>query len=91
MQFGARFLVGPDAIVRTLKNPEEARHRAQAALAGLAYPMLFGHGTSPVPGSGLAFRRAAQGAVPGYGAPDQLQEQWNQQDPPVSGQPPQQE
>lgn len=62
-----------------------------ATLAGLAYPLLFGHGTDPVPGSGLAFRRPATGAVPGYGAPDRLQEQWNQQDPPVSGQAPQQE
>jgi aquaporin Z len=48
---------------------------AGAALAGITYPMLFGHGSDPVPGSGL---RAAPGAVPGYGAPDQLQQEWNQ-------------
>ena len=47
---------------------------AGAAIAGLTYPMLFGHGSDPVPGSGL--RRAA---VPGYGAPDQFQQEWNQQ------------
>jgi len=51
-------------------------------LAGLAYPALFAQGAERVPGSGLHFggRRAA--AVPGYGAPDQYQEQWNQ---PVAG------
>lgn len=50
------------------------------AAAGLLYPVLFGHGTEPVPGSGLSFtvpRPAA--AVPGYGAPDQFQQEWNQQ------------
>ena len=51
-------------------------------LAGLAYPALFAQDAERVPGSGLHFgdRRAA--AVPGYGAPDQYQEQWNQ---PVAG------
>ena len=48
-----------------------------AAIAGITYPMLFGHGSDPVPGSGL--RRAAAPAVPGYGAPDQFQQEWNQQ------------
>jgi aquaporin Z len=48
---------------------------AGAAIAGITYPMLFGHGSEPVPGSGLRF-----GAVPGYGAPDQLQQEWNQGD-----------
>ena len=50
-----------------------------AALAGFAYPALFGHGTDPVPGSGLNFGGPKQAAVPGYGAPDQYQQQWNQQ------------
>ncbi len=50
------------------------------ALAGLAYPALFGHGTDPVPGSGLKFGGPKQ-AVPGYGTPDQYQQQWNQQVP----------
>jgi aquaporin Z len=62
------------------------------ALAGLIYPLVFGHGSSPVEGSGLTFRRAARAAVPGYGAPDQYQQQWNQEDPqaqwPAGQQPP---
>jgi aquaporin Z len=49
---------------------------AGAAIAGITYPMLFGHGSDPVPGSGL--RRPAA-AVPGYGAPDQFQQEWNQE------------
>jgi len=51
-----------------------------AAIAGLTYPMIFGHGTDPVAGSGLTFaRHAPAAAVPGYGAPDQYQQEWNQQ------------
>jgi aquaporin Z len=49
---------------------------AGAAIAGITYPMLFG-GAEPVPGSGLR-RAAASAAVPGYGAPDQFQQEWNQ-------------
>lgn len=49
-----------------------------AGLAGLAYPAIFGHASEPVAGSGLKFGGAAAGAVPGYGAPDQFQQQWNQ-------------
>jgi aquaporin Z len=50
------------------------------ALAGVLYPMVFGHHSDPVAGSGLRFgRRTAPGAVPGYGAPDAYQQQWNQQ------------
>ena len=59
-------------------------------LAGLLYPLLFGRHSEPVAGSGLRFgRRAAPGAVPGYGAPDAYQQQWNQQygAPPYGGQP----
>lgn len=48
---------------------------AGAAIAGITYPMLFGHGSDPVPGSGL---RRAPAAAPGYGAPDQFQQEWNQ-------------
>ncbi len=52
-----------------------------AALAGLLYPALFGRHSEPVAGSGLRFgRRTPAGAVPGYGAPDSYQQQWNQQD-----------
>ena len=57
---------------------------AGAAIAGITYPMLFGHGSDPVPGSGL--RRAAA-AVPGYGAPDQFQQEWNQQGTGVAADP----
>jgi aquaporin Z len=49
------------------------------ALGGFLYPLLFGHGTDPVPGSGLTFARPSPAAVPGYGAPDQFQQEWNQQ------------
>jgi aquaporin Z len=52
------------------------------ALGGILYAAVFGHATEPVPGSGLHFgaRPAAAGAVPGYGAPDAFQQQWNQED-----------
>src|SRR4051794_2081314 len=49
------------------------------ALGGLLYPLLFGHGMEPVPGSGFNLTRPAPAAVPGYGAPDQFQQEWNQQ------------
>jgi aquaporin Z len=52
---------------------------AGGAIAGITYPLVFGHGTEPVPGSGLSFARSAPAAVPGYGAPDQFQQEWNQQ------------
>lgn len=45
------------------------------ALAGLAYPALFGRDSEPVPGSGLNFASKPAAA---YGAPDQYQQQWNQ-------------
>ena len=49
-------------------------------VAGLLYPLLFGRHGEPVAGSGLRFgRRTPPGAVPGYGAPDAYQQQWNQQ------------
>ena len=53
------------------------------AAAGVLYPLVFGRANDPVPGSGLSFARPAPAAVPGYGAPDQYQQQWNQQDPAV--------
>ena len=61
------------------------------ALGGLTYPALFGRGAEPVAGSGFRFaRRTPPGAVPGYGAPDAYQQQWNQQQyaatPPQAGQ-----
>ena len=54
-------------------------------ISGIVYPLLFGHAEEPVAGSGLRFGTPAAGAVPGYGAPDQLQQQWQQE-----GTPPQQ-
>ncbi|WP_242665403.1 MULTISPECIES: MIP/aquaporin family protein [unclassified Nocardioides] len=49
------------------------------AVAGLAYPLLFGRVGDPVPGSGISFSRPRTAAqVPGYAAPDQYQQQWNQ-------------
>ncbi len=41
---------------------------------------MYGHAGEPVPGSGLRFptRAASPSAVPGYGASDQYQQQWNQ-------------
>lgn len=49
------------------------------AIAGVTYPVLFGQGSEPIAGSGLAWRRTAPAAVPGYGAPDEYQQQWNQE------------
>ncbi|GAA4712718.1 MIP family channel protein [Nocardioides conyzicola] len=50
-----------------------------AAIAGLAYPLLFGRVGDVVPGSGISFSRPRTAAqVPGYAAPDQYQQQWNQ-------------
>ncbi len=53
------------------------------AAAGATYAMLFGLGSEPVPGSGFSFSRPAPAAVPGYGAPDQYQAEWNQENPAV--------
>lgn len=58
-----------------------------AAAAGLAYPALFGHAGDRIPGSGLTFGGNRAAAVPGYGAPDAYQQQWNQQ-PAAGYQPP---
>ncbi len=49
---------------------------------GFLYPAVFGRAGDPVPGSGFSFgSRPAAAAVPGYGMPDQYQQQWNQQNP----------
>ena len=53
------------------------------AIAGASYAYLFGQGSEPVPGSGFRFVRPAPAAVPGYGAPDQYQQEWNQENPAV--------
>jgi aquaporin Z len=50
------------------------------AIAGIGYPLLFGRASEPVPGSGITFSRPRTAAqVPGYAAPDQYQQQWNQE------------
>jgi aquaporin Z len=49
------------------------------AVAGVLYPAVFGHGVEPVRGSGLRFAPRQPAGVPGYGAPDALQQQWQQQ------------
>ncbi|WP_081794993.1 MIP/aquaporin family protein [Nocardioides sp. URHA0020] len=56
-----------------------------AALAGLVYPLLFGRVGDAVPGSGISFSRPRTAAqVPGYAAPDQYQQQWNQETTPAA-------
>ncbi|WP_232678892.1 MIP/aquaporin family protein [Nocardioides sp. R-C-SC26] len=74
---GVAFFSGTDAIVQLwvfIVAP-----LLGAAIAGLLYPAIFGRHSDPVPGSGLSFGSGARpGAVPGYGAPDQFQQQWNQ-------------
>lgn len=52
------------------------------AVGGLLYPLVFGHGGEPVRGSGLRFGGRRPAGVPGYGAPDALQQQWTQQEQP---------
>jgi aquaporin Z len=50
------------------------------AIAGLTYPLVFGHGTEPVPGSGLSFgggRRQQEM----YAPPSGYEQQWNQGQP----------
>jgi aquaporin Z len=50
-----------------------------AAIAGVAYPLLFGRSGEVVPGSGISFSRPRTAAqVPGQAAPDQYQQQWHQ-------------
>jgi aquaporin Z len=58
-----------------------------AAVAGLLYPVIFGRGSAPVAGSGFP-SGGATATVPGLGAPDAFQQQWNQPgvQPPVAEQ-----
>ncbi len=50
-----------------------------AAAAGFVHPLLFGRGADPVVGSGLNFGGSPAVAVPGLGAPNAFEQQWNQQ------------
>ncbi|MBZ5740196.1 MIP/aquaporin family protein [Nocardioides mangrovi] len=74
---GPALFAGPDAITQLwlfILAPTIG-----AAIAGLAYPLLFGRAGEPVAGSGISFSRPRTAAhVPGYAAPDQYQQQWNQ-------------
>ncbi|MEQ6902831.1 aquaporin [Nocardioides sp. YIM 152588] len=70
---GVAFFSGSDAIIDLwlfLLAP-----LVGGALAGVLYPFLFGRASEPVPGSGFG-----GGGVPGLGAPNQFEQQWNQQD-----------
>ncbi|WP_246372244.1 MIP/aquaporin family protein [Nocardioides pelophilus] len=49
-----------------------------AAAAGFLYPLIFGRGSEPVPGSGIP-AGSATATVPGFGAPDAFQQQWSQE------------
>ena len=77
---GPALFAGPDAITQLwlfILAPTLG-----AAIAGFGYPLLFGRVGEPVPGSGLMLRRPRTAAqVPGYAAPDQYQQQWNQETP----------
>lgn len=75
---GPALFAGPDAIKQLwlfILAPAVG-----AAIAGLAYPLLFGRVGDAVAGSGISFSRPRTAAqVPGYAAPDQYQQQWNQE------------
>ncbi|WP_107772067.1 MIP/aquaporin family protein [Nocardioides sediminis] len=51
-----------------------------AAVAGLTYPLLFGHGSEPVPGSGLSFGGGRKQQAM-YAPPSGYEQQWNQGQP----------
>jgi aquaporin Z len=83
---GPALFAGSDAIVQLwlfILAPV-----AGAVIAGVAYPLLFGRVGDPVPGSGISFSRPRTAAqVPGYAAPDQYQQQWNQETSGYAAQP----
>ncbi|EON22993.1 MIP family channel protein [Nocardioides sp. CF8] len=58
-----------------------------AAIAGLTYPLVFGHGSEPVPGSGLSFG-GGRGQQATYAPPAGYEQQWNQGQPPQQWQAP---
>lgn len=58
-----------------------------AAVAGLTYPLVFGHGSEPVPGSGLSFG-GGRGQQATYAPPANYEQQWNQGQPPQQWQAP---
>jgi len=75
---GPALFAGPDPIIQLwvfIPAP-----LLGAVAAGLAYPLLFGRSSDPVPGSGISLRwpRTARQA-PGFATPDLYQQQWNQE------------
>ncbi len=52
-----------------------------AAIAGLTYPLLFGHGAEPVAGSGLNFSGGRRRRSASYAPPQSYEQQWNQGQP----------
>jgi aquaporin Z len=74
---GPALFAGPDAIKQLwlfILAPTIG-----AAIAGIAYPLLFGRAGEVVAGSGISFSRPRTAAqIPGYAAPDQYQQQWSQ-------------
>jgi len=74
--FGVAFESGSDAIVQLwlfIVAP-----LIGGAVAGFLYPLVFGRGSEPVPGSGIP-SGGVTATVPGLGAPDAFQQQWAQQ------------
>lgn len=70
---GPALFAGPDAITQLwlfILAP-----LLGAAIAGIAYPLLFGRVSDPVPGSGFSLPQRATVVV----GPDQYQQQWNQE------------
>lgn len=51
-----------------------------ATIAGLTYPLVFGHGSEPVAGSGLSFGGGRQQQA-SYAPPASYEQQWNQGQP----------
>ncbi len=56
-----------------------------AAIAGVTYPLVFGHASQPVPGSGLSFGGGRKRQV-SYAPPATYEQQWNQGQPQVQQQ-----
>lgn len=52
-----------------------------AAIAGLLYPILFGHGDDPVEGSGLNFGGGRKSNEMAWAPPANYEQQWNQGQP----------
>ena len=78
---GVGVFAGPDAIVQLWLFV--VAPLLGAAIAGLTYPVLFGHGSEPVAGSGLNF---GGGRKDQY-VPGNYEAQWNQGQPGSWGQP----